>query len=108
MADPSEFRYSLRIDPSRPFSIIRFPNDARILGALTKFASGLSHEEFFSLTWTPHEISVIQVTKYPTFPQEVGEGAAQAVQVEEGFVLIEVLPEVGGQIDFGNPSRWAD
>ena len=108
MAAPGEFRYSLRIDPLRPLSIIRFPNEVRILDALTKFASGLGHQEFFSLTRTPHEISVIQNVKHPMFPQELGEETAQTVQVEEGFVLIEVLPKVGGQIDFGIPSRRTD
>jgi hypothetical protein len=101
MADNNCIPYSLRIDPHRRFSIIRFPNDPYIFNSLAAFAQTLSAQDFFSLTRTPREISVIQDAKYPTYPQELGDDTVKIVQAEEGFVLIEVVPDVGGQIDFG-------
>jgi hypothetical protein len=101
MTENNDFPYSLRVDPLRRFSIIRFPNDTHIFNALSAFAQSLPQEDFFSLTRTPREISVIQDAKYPTYPQELGEDTAKEMKTEEGFVLIEVVPEVGGQIDFG-------
>jgi hypothetical protein len=53
------------------------------------------------LTRTSREISLIQDAKNPTYPQELDENTANVIQVEEGFVLIEVVPDVGGQINFG-------
>jgi hypothetical protein len=44
---------------------------------------------------------LIQDAKNPTYPQELDGNTANVIQVEEGFVLIEVVPDVGGQIDFG-------
>lgn len=101
-ARTADFPYSLRIDTFRRYSVIRFPNEPFVLSALTEFAQRLSPEEFFSITRTTREISVIQDAKYPTFPQGLDEATVGLIQVEEGFVLIEVVPEnAGGQIDFG-------
>jgi hypothetical protein len=97
----NNFPYSLRIDALRRFSIIRFPNDPHALRAIATFAQGIHAGDFFSLTQTPHEISVIQDAKYPTYPQELCQEIAEAIKVEEGFALIEVIPDVGEQIDFG-------
>ena len=101
MAQDDKFRYSLRIDTLRRFSIIRFPNDSYIFNVLTRFAASLPAEDFFSITRTSREVSIIQDAKYPTFSQELSNNVAQTVQVEEGFVAIEVVPDIGGQIDFG-------
>ena len=96
------FPYSLRVDTSRRYSVIRFPNEPSVLTSLTEFAQRLPAEEFFSITRTTREISVIQDAKYPTYPQGLDETTVGLVQEEEGFVLIEVVPNsLGGQIDFG-------
>ena len=101
-ARTADFPYSLRIDTVRRYSIIRFPNDPSVFTALTEFASRLPPEEYFSITRTAKEISVIQDAKYPTYPQGLDEATVKLIQVEEGFVLIEVVPDdAGGQIDFG-------
>jgi hypothetical protein len=104
MAENS-FPYSLRIDTLRQYSIIRFPNDPHALRALAIFAQGVATGDFFSLSQTPREISVIQDAKYPTYPQELDPRIVEAIKVEEGFALIEVVPDVGEQIDFGNFHR---
>jgi len=97
----NSFFYSLRIETFRRFSIIRFPSDAHIFNVLVSQSQKIPPEEFYSLTRTSREISLIQDAKYPTYPQELGENTVDVIQVEEGFVLIEVVPDVGGQIDFG-------
>jgi hypothetical protein len=97
----NNFSYSLRIETLRRYSIIRFPNDPRIFNALTTCSQEIPAQEFYSLTRTSREITVIQDAKYPTYPQELGEHTAERIQVEEDFVLIEVVPDFGGQIDFG-------
>jgi hypothetical protein len=71
MSNP-EFRYSLRINTIRRLSIIRYPNDSHIFAALVNFSQTLPVEEFYSLTRTAREISVIQDAKYPTYPHELG------------------------------------
>ena len=101
-ARTAEFPYSLRIDTFRRYSIIRFPNVPSVLSALTEFAQRLSPEEYFSITRTAREISVIQDAKYPTYPEEFNEPTVGLIKAEEGFVLIEVAPDDGGgQINFG-------
>jgi len=102
-ARTADFPYSLRIDTFRRYSIIRFPNDPSVFTVLTEFASRLPPEDYFSITRTARgEISVIQDAKYPTYPQGLDEATVRLIQVEEGFVLIEVVPDdAGGQIDFG-------
>lgn len=97
----NSFPYFLRIESFRRFSIIRFPNDTHIFNVLVTHSQKISREEFYSLTCTSREISVIQDAKYPTYPQELGDHTVDVVQVEEGFVLIEVVPAVGGPINFG-------
>ena len=101
-ARTADFPYSLRIDTVRLYSIIRFPNDPSVFTPLTEFASRLPPEEYFSITRTAREISVIQDAKYPTYPQGLDEATVRLIEAEEGFVLIEVVPDdAGGQIDFG-------
>ena len=101
-APTADFPYALRIDTFRRYSIIRFPNERSVLTSLTEFVQRLPVEEFFSITRTPREISVVQDAKYPTYPQGLDETTLQLVHVQEGFVLIEVVPDVAeGQIDFG-------
>lgn len=97
----NNFPYSLRIDTLRQFSVIRFPNDPHALRVLATFAENVQTGDFFSLTGTPREISVVQDGKYPTYPQGLDQRIVEAIKVEEGFALIEVVPDVGGQIDFG-------
>ena len=97
----TEFPYSIQIDPIRRFSILRFPNEPRILPPLTQFGATLPANEFYSLTRTSSEISVIQDAKYPAYPQELGEELAHRIQTQEGFVLVRVVPDMGSQIDFG-------
>jgi hypothetical protein len=97
-----DFPYSLRIDCHTRYSIIRFPNDSVVYNALLQFQQSLPVDEFFSVTTTGKEISVIQDAKYPTYPQELGESFADNLKIEEGFVLIEVIPEEAASIDFGN------
>jgi hypothetical protein len=94
------FPYYIRIDTLRRFSIIRFPNDSTVLTALTEFAQSLPSDDFYSLTRTPREISVIQDAKFPAYPQSLGEEVSSLVQEETGFVLIEVVPDGAEQIDF--------
>ena len=94
------FPYYIRIDTLRRFSIIRFPNDSTALTALTEFAQSLPSDDFYSLTRTPREISVIQDAKFPAYPQSLGEEVSSLVQEETGFVLIEVVPDGTEQIDF--------
>jgi hypothetical protein len=53
------------------------------------------------VTRSKSEISVIQDAKYPTYPQELGDELAERIQAQEGFVLLEVVPDTGSQIDFG-------
>ena len=102
----NEFPYSIRIDTLRRLSIIRFPNEAPIFRALVTFAQILSPDDFYSLTCTPREISVIQDAKYPTYPQDLNEDISDRIQTEEGFVLIEVVPDRGSQIDFCTFPLW--
>jgi len=99
MTDQS-FPYSIRINTLRRLSIIRFPSDGEIYRAITCFSQTLPPDDFYSVTRTSREISVIQDAKYPTYPQELGEHVGRQIQVEEGFVLIEVVPLKGTQIDF--------
>jgi hypothetical protein len=94
------FPYFIRIDTRRRFSIIRFPNDINLVTALHEFAQTLPADEFYSLTRTSREISVIQDAKYPAYPQSLAEELFPLVQVEEGFVLLEVVPDGAEQIDF--------
>jgi hypothetical protein len=68
---------------------------------LTQFGATLPANEFYSLTRTSSEISVIQDAKYPAYPQELGEELAHRIQTQEGFVLVRVVPDMGSQIDFG-------
>jgi|SRR5579859_526097 len=96
-----EFPYSIQIDSQRRFSIIRFPNEPYILTQLTQFGTTLPPGEFYSLTRTSTEISVIQDAKYPPYPLELGEELAMRIQTQEGYVLLHVVPNMGSQIDFG-------
>lgn len=94
------FPYSIQIDTRRRFSIIRFPNDRNLVPALNEFAQTFPADKFYSLTRTNWEISVIQDAKYPAYPQGLAEELLPLVQVEEGFVLLEVVPDGADQIDF--------
>ena len=102
------YTYCIRIDTLRRFSIIRFPNDSRILTALTEFAQSLPSDNFYSLTRTPREISVIQDAKFPAYPQSLAEEVSSSVQEETGFVLIEVVPDGAEQIDFCTQPSFAE
>jgi hypothetical protein len=95
------FPYRLRVNLLNRYSIIRFPNEAEIYRTLTAFSHEIPITEFYSLTRTAKEISVIQSAKYPTYPQELGESLHGKIQVEAGFVLIEVIPMTSSKIDFG-------
>jgi hypothetical protein len=94
------FPYRLRIDTFRKFSIVRFPYDPHIFNVLCNYSPETLKDGFLSLTRTPKEISIIQNAKYPCYPEEFDEDLAKKVKVEEGFVMIEVVPLVGEQIDF--------
>lgn len=96
-----DFPYSIQIDSHRRFSIIRFPNETQILTQLIQFGATIPAAEFYSLTRTANEISVIQDAKYPAYPLELGEKLAQRIETQEGYVLLEVVPDTGSQIDFG-------
>ena len=100
MTDPS-FPFSLRLDSLRRYSIIRFPPETVIYQAVTGSSSNIRQGEFYSITRTPKEITVVQNAKYPPYPQELGDSLAEKIQIEEGFVLVEVIPMSGTQIDFG-------
>lgn len=95
-----EFPYFIRIDTRRRFSIIRFPNDSRLIPTLNEFAQSLPADEFYSFTRTSREISVIQDAKYPPYPQTLSEELLPLIQIEEGFGLIQVVPDGAEQIDF--------
>jgi hypothetical protein len=102
LSKAEDFPYRLHINPSRYFSIIRFPNEAHILNHLTLFRTTLPTHEFFSLTSTHAEISVVQDAKHPLYPQAMGQDLARLLQIQTGFVLIQVVPDTGSQIDFGS------
>jgi hypothetical protein len=104
LSKAEDFPYRLHINPSRYFSIIRFPNEAHILNHLTLFRTTLPAHEFFSLTSTHAEISVIQNAKHALYPQALGQDLARLLQIQTGFVLIQVVPDTGSQIDFGSSS----
>ena len=95
-----EFSYRLRIDTLNRYSIIRFPNESEIYRAVMAVSNEIPLSEFYSVTRTAKEISVIQNARYPTYPPELGESLHQRLQVEEGFVVIEAAPCTGSQIDF--------
>lgn len=94
------FPYRLRIDTFQKFSIVRFPYDPHIFSVLCDYSKKTLKDGFLSLTRTSKEISIIQNARYPLYPEGFDEGLAKQVKVEEGFVMIEVVPLVGDQIDF--------
>jgi hypothetical protein len=94
------FPYRLRIDTFQKFSIARFPYDPYIFSVLCDYSKNTLKDGFLSLTRTSKEISIIQNARYPLYPEGFDEGLAKQVKVEEGFVMIEVVPLVGDQIDY--------
>jgi hypothetical protein len=100
----TDFKFSLSISGQIRYSIIRFPNDGEIYTSLVRFTERVPSTEFYSLTRTRKEISVIQEEKHPLYLQELGGSKLDLLQIEKGFALIEVVPAVGEQIDFGDHS----
>jgi hypothetical protein len=103
---PDAFPYSLWISRQQRYNIIRFPSDDQIYAKLLADASKrvTSGETFHSITKTKSEISVIQDAKYPLYPDSLHEyldRVEDLIEKEEDFVLIEVVPSEGSQIDFG-------
>ena len=97
----TSFPYSLRIVRDQRYSIIRLPNDPAIYNALLTFTTSLPTNEFFNITRTPRELSIFQNARYPPYHQELGDFIGDSAQTEEGFVLIEIVPNTGSQINFG-------
>ena len=95
------FPYRLRIDTFRKFSIVRFPSDPYIFNVLCDYSQKTLKDGFLSLTRTSKEISIIQNAKYAPYPEGFDEDLAKQVKVEKEFLMIEVVPVVGEQIDFG-------
>jgi hypothetical protein len=92
----SSFKYTLVIDTTHQFSIIRFPNEPQTFKSIITFSQSLPANEFFSITRTLQEVSVIiaEIHKEAVY-------GAQA-QCEDGFVRVQVVPAKGNQIDFGS------
>ena len=101
VGDTNPFPYRLRIDTFRKFSIVRFPSDPYIFDVLCNYSQNTLGDGFLSLTRTSKEISIIQNARYPPYPEGLDEDLATRVKLEKEFVMIEVVPLVGEQIDFG-------
>jgi hypothetical protein len=96
----SGFTYSVRINTSIDLDIIRFPNDQTILDAWNSFSETLGRADFYSLTRTAREISIVHELA-GVFHAKLEKSVAEQTQIQNGFIVIEVVPDSGHQIDFG-------